>query len=85
MVKLLLIISVVTTLFANYKPQDCLPLLKKAVSSLNKANTVRNIDQRNMYATRSIANSNMYSICIEFTEYYNIDKVQGVLRHIKDK
>lgn len=79
--KLLLITLIALSL--NAKELDCSKLLKRSVKDLNKSHTSKRIDRTVMFATRSLAMSNMYKICVETNEDYNIKNIRKMLRMVK--
>jgi len=81
--KTILLMITLFTLSSASKDMDCSKLLKRSINDLNRANTSKRIDMRNMYATRSVANSNIYKLCIEVNEDFSVDKIKKMLKKVK--
>jgi len=81
--KTILLMITLFTLSSASKDMDCSKLLKRSINDLNRANTSKRIDMRNMYATRSVASSNIYKLCIEVNEDFSVDKIKKMLKKVK--
>ena len=79
--KTILILIMALTLSA--KDLDCKKLLKRAISDLNYANKHKHISVASQYSTRSTANLNLFSVCVEVNEDYNIAQLKKELKKVK--
>ena len=71
------------TLMLHSKGLDCKHMLNKSISDLNHANSSSRIDRITMFSSRSLANYNMYQLCMEVNDSYRTKDIIRSLINVK--